>query len=259
MVGLKKRAYRVYVDKPCEESWDSMISNKNGKFCLQCSKNIVDFTYLSDQEIIRRITGSSGNLCGRFSSEQLNRPLVDNESALSFSRFYKILVSLLLLVTTESTLAQSKKNKLLSATEIYPEQTSVPVKPQTRKKTCSPSSNLLLKGKVLDSTSRELLPFSTVFIKNANRSVQTDSNGYFELSIPKSLFKDSLLLIISNYGYINREFRINKRDGSSVKEFSIIAQQVVTVEAKAVTREMRTLGGFAVTAEPKKKWWQFWK
>ncbi len=65
----------VYIPKPCHEDWNKMSSSEQGRFCKSCSKQVVDFTSMTDQEVLNYFKKSSGNVCGRFENDQLKRPL----------------------------------------------------------------------------------------------------------------------------------------------------------------------------------------
>ena len=40
------------IPSPCTESWDCMTSTKEGRFCQSCEKTVVDFTRMSDAELL---------------------------------------------------------------------------------------------------------------------------------------------------------------------------------------------------------------
>lgn len=44
-----------------------------GRHCSSCSKTIIDFSVLTDAEIIAVINSSKGAVCGRFADDQLHR------------------------------------------------------------------------------------------------------------------------------------------------------------------------------------------
>jgi hypothetical protein len=72
----KAKAITITLPHPCEEDWDQMKPVGCGRFCGQCQKNVIDFTVLSDDMIARLLCNpANGQLCGRFSEEQLNRPI----------------------------------------------------------------------------------------------------------------------------------------------------------------------------------------
>jgi len=49
---------------------------EKGRHCAACQKTVVDFTAMSDTEIIRYMSQAGHNVCGRLTSHQINRPLV---------------------------------------------------------------------------------------------------------------------------------------------------------------------------------------
>lgn len=69
----KKIEFRI--PQPCHENWGKMISVEQGKFCMACKKTVVDFSMMSDQEILLYLSKSTGNVCGRFIPEQLSREI----------------------------------------------------------------------------------------------------------------------------------------------------------------------------------------
>ncbi|WP_222165953.1 hypothetical protein [Edaphocola aurantiacus] len=42
-----------------------MLPEEKGKFCLSCQKSVVDFSSMSDAQIVRVLEQSSGAICGR--------------------------------------------------------------------------------------------------------------------------------------------------------------------------------------------------
>ena len=46
-----ERKYKLTIPESCTENWDKMTPNENGRFCLSCSKTVVDFTSMLPNEI----------------------------------------------------------------------------------------------------------------------------------------------------------------------------------------------------------------
>lgn len=60
------------VPKPCNENWDIMAPDEQGRFCSLCEKTVVDFTGMATTEISSYLRASAGKkLCGRFNTKQL--------------------------------------------------------------------------------------------------------------------------------------------------------------------------------------------
>ncbi len=64
------------ISKPCQERWENMIPTEKGSFCAVCSKNVIDFTRLSTEEISAKMNASKRGLCARATPTQLKMPLV---------------------------------------------------------------------------------------------------------------------------------------------------------------------------------------
>lgn len=81
---MKKEYLQIKIENPCEENWDQMIPIQQDKFCGSCEKVVVDFTAMTDGEIVHFYKKNEGSLCGRFHPEQLNRKLYTTRRASSF-------------------------------------------------------------------------------------------------------------------------------------------------------------------------------
>ena len=103
---MKRASYILTIDNPCTESWTSMTTIDSGKFCSNCSKNVIDFSTLTDSQIILLIKNSNGKLCGRLDSKQIDRVIeIQNYQSLG-TTIYKLLTGLLLLSPIDNLLAQ---------------------------------------------------------------------------------------------------------------------------------------------------------
>ena len=71
-----KKAMYLHIPEPCHENWNAMTPVQQGRFCQSCSKTVVDFSNMADQQIIDTLKKAAGNTCGRFTENQLARPLV---------------------------------------------------------------------------------------------------------------------------------------------------------------------------------------
>jgi hypothetical protein len=84
------RIKSISIPTPCHESWQQMIPMENGRHCQSCCKTVIDFTVMTDSEIITHL-GNHSNLCGRFDDFQLlriNQQLQNQPS--SFTLFKRI-------------------------------------------------------------------------------------------------------------------------------------------------------------------------
>jgi len=62
----------VSIPKPCHENWNRMLPDDKGRFCQVCSKTVVDFMSLSDEEVENYfLEKREQKTCGRFRNDQL--------------------------------------------------------------------------------------------------------------------------------------------------------------------------------------------
>lgn len=88
------------IQKPCQESWDGMLPNSEGRFCGSCQKTVVDFTSYSDQQVKEYFLNKPAGerTCGRFLNRQLDQKVIVisskalYSSKLSFHQFFFLCV-----------------------------------------------------------------------------------------------------------------------------------------------------------------------
>ncbi len=64
----------LHIPEPCHENWEQMSPAQKGRFCDSCAKQVIDFSSMSDQQILNVLSAAAGKTCGRFTADQLNRP-----------------------------------------------------------------------------------------------------------------------------------------------------------------------------------------
>src|ERR1700756_4378294 len=60
----------ISIQQPCQQSWQQMETTENGRHCAHCAKIVVDFSKMTNDEILAYLAGTS-NVCGRFNEFQL--------------------------------------------------------------------------------------------------------------------------------------------------------------------------------------------
>lgn len=86
---------RIAIENPCHEDWQGMPPEAQGRFCSACEKTVIDFSVMSDAEILHYFSQPrTEKVCGRFRSEQLSNgeekaiePIKNSESSLHVSSF----------------------------------------------------------------------------------------------------------------------------------------------------------------------------
>jgi len=185
---------KITIPEPCHEDWSKMTKTNKGKFCNSCTKEVFDFTTFSDEQLIKQF-GKQGDLCGRFTTNQLDRSLVlqrkkqHNYLSYAFSGIFS-----LLLLNSSPSKAQEKPKTIQTNKKFI----SIPLQ-NTRV-----TNNITVTGKVLDEANLPL-PGATVLIKGTLNGTTTDFDGVFSLDCKKTD-----ILVFSYVGYFEQEFPVKK-------------------------------------------------
>ncbi len=99
---MSKTHLNLSIPKPCHENWDTMLPDEKGRHCISCQKTVVDFTKMTDSQIIHFFQDYKSSTCGHFLETQLNRPILPLVSTKPQSRFAWLLSALLLPLSTNA-------------------------------------------------------------------------------------------------------------------------------------------------------------
>ena len=80
---------QLTIPKPCHEDWNAMTPVEKGKFCGSCQKQVVDFSTMSDRQVAEFFKKpSTGSVCGRFMTDQLDRTLEIPKKRIPWLRYF---------------------------------------------------------------------------------------------------------------------------------------------------------------------------
>lgn len=71
---MKNSKITVSISEPCHEDWNQMTATEKGKFCKSCTKEVIDFTNMTDERVFKYLHKNE-DTCGRFYASQLDRKL----------------------------------------------------------------------------------------------------------------------------------------------------------------------------------------
>ena len=191
--------------KSCKEDWANMKKVGQGRFCYMCSKTVIDFSPLSQQEIIAQLKQSKGRLCARVTRKQLETTYVKIEEAKhKRNHFSKLAVGMLLASTL---MASQSCDSQDTPTTVHMVQSVLEGKDDTTK-VAQPTStpNVLNQelrtpflGTVTSQKTGKPLQDATVTFFTLLQAYQTstDKNGEFQLEIPQHLIKEENVVRIS--------------------------------------------------------------
>jgi len=241
---MKNETY-LYIPQPCHEDWDKMTPETQGRFCASCEKTVVDFSLMTDNELIKFLSKSKGHLCGRFDSEQLQRPLIETQFQPKKNwKYWLASISALLLLNNKSS---AKALEPISYKNNNIEKSNTDTTPHTEpiiigKLVCA----RLLEGIVTGTDNKPLLGAS-IIIKGSEIGAVTDSLGRFSLHI--NSLPDTFRLVISYVGFERKEVFINKANIQKLniilKEAKVNLDEVVAIGYGTVLRR-DTMGAVSI-------------
>lgn len=80
---------QLHIPEPCHENWDQMSPVDKGRFCSSCQKQVVDFSLMSDRQIAEFFKRpSTGSVCGRFMTDQLDREIPIPKKRIPWFRYF---------------------------------------------------------------------------------------------------------------------------------------------------------------------------
>jgi len=107
---------QLSIAEPCHENWDDMSPVATGKFCGSCQKQVVDFSTMSDRQVAGFFKKpSTGSVCGRFMSDQLERDIEIPRKRIPWVKYFFQIVIPAFLVSIKAS-SQTTKGKIKVST-----------------------------------------------------------------------------------------------------------------------------------------------
>ncbi len=177
---------KITIPNPCQQPWQQMTPNAEGRHCDHCAKTVIDFASMTDTELIRYLI-THNNVCGSFSEPQLNSVNIQlyTQSLKAETGWKKWLMTIALF---GSTLFYKASGQTTTVTAPKVEQSPLANYPNgfaLGKIAMSPPAQREIKGQILDDDCQPL-PGATIRLPGTNLGTQTDTNGRFELHVPLS-------------------------------------------------------------------------
>ena len=203
-----KSTFTIAVKEPCKEKFSNFNKTEKGGFCQSCEKEVIDFTKLSDPELIKHLS-SNKKTCGMFKASQLKTYETNALHTMNNSILQKGIAmmgfSLLALCATN-----------ITAQEIASTETQIEIS----------SSNIMgdilyvetvqekytVTGSIVDEAN-EPLPGVNVVLKGTTIGTQTDFDGKFEF--PQQLAENDIL-VFSFIGYETKTYKVEANGNSNI-------------------------------------------
>jgi hypothetical protein len=200
-----KQVVQLQIAEPCHENWNGMTATQQGRFCLSCRKQVVDFNTMTDKEILQYLSTASSGICGRVGNDQINRDLIvpAKPGKIWWKYWMGVAASFILLSSRSHAQVKPVKPPVVCVPQIT--MGTIAYAPEHYK------VGKDISGKVVDNDNNPV-PYAEIFVKDTKQEVMADENGMFSLQI-RNL--KHAVLCVSSIGYEIQEVKINSQHASS--------------------------------------------
>jgi hypothetical protein len=210
---------QISILKPCGENWETMTLAEKGKFCASCQKKVIDFTSFSDREIVKYYNQNS-QVCGRFTTEQLNRNLVLPKEKGSIWMIAASSILAFLGLGNQTAKAQEVVKMEQTEEKITDEKNN-----QTQENKTKTNKTAIVSGIVTDG--KIPIPGVYVSVKNSKRQTYTDLHGNYTIEAKKGA-----VLVFSYIGFksVEKKVSTNSKVNIAMKEEVMILGEVTIIK-----------------------------
>jgi hypothetical protein len=209
------RSLTLTIPQPCHEEWAAMTPAAAGRHCAACQKAVVDFTAMSDAEILAHLAGAEpGNTCGRFGASQLARPLQPLALAAS-SRWRAWLTAAVALWGLREVAANEAQAQAPTEQRELP--ANSPLNYSAKPDYERPTAIGVVRGIVVGSILDEGIPGVTILVQGTKLEAASLADGSFELLLPAEYRTQATVDIqFKSLGYVTQTRQV-RVDGPALR------------------------------------------
>lgn len=233
----KQNTYTISIPKPCHEDWDKMTDTEKGKFCNACQKNVVDFTRLSEQEIIKLIEKSSTGICGRAYNNQLDKVMYIKNHRTNFPFKMQLFAGLITLATLQPVFTYASKPITQSTANFNTKENPF----EDVKKKSLHDSTFTITGRVVDVNTKIPISSALVIQVGTSNKVMTNDFGEFEITI-----SGNPILSVHKIGYNPYSITLTNEMISKKEPLEIFLQLFITLDIIISPTPVPTIGNVKI-------------
>jgi hypothetical protein len=214
---------QIQVPTPCHEKWEHMQPRAEGSFCNSCQKTVIDFTKMTDNQLMAYFKKPAANVCGRFYTEQLETAYALPVKRIPWLKYFLQISIPALLFNIKATAQHLIKKNMVVTEQLEKKQASILL-----------PEHFVINGSITNF-SGEPVPYATVMIAGTNKGIATDSMGRYSLK----LAANDTQLEITAVGYEKKIVTItSKREDI---QLDILTSDAVVLTAGMGTRTSCTV------------------
>lgn len=216
---------QLQIPEPCRESWDKMTPVDKGRYCDSCQKAVVDFTGMSDAQLVAFFKKpSTGSVCGRFYNDQLERNLAIPGKRMQWLKyFFQVIIPAFLFTSKAKSQGESR---LLGDTILVDTAKKALIKSN---ETCNVKTDTnkskRITGKLVDEKGLGI-PYASIVVKGTRTGVAADADGNFNINrLPD---RSPATLVFSGVGFESKEMIIDTNKTISDCQVALVPMSYVT-------------------------------
>lgn len=239
-----KKKIHISIPEPCHEDWQEMTAAEQGRFCGSCQKTVVDFSAMTDTQVLNYFTKASGRVCGRFQEKQVNKtyqplPMVTTPNWLKAGA----LASGLLVAGV----AQGQQHQFIGKVAITQPIEEMGIVLLEETPTPKPEK-IILEGEVIDEAG-EILIGASVLIRAAEIETVTDMDGRYTIEISNTILEQKKCILEVYYPGYNTQIK-------NLSSTSLLKNTVNFVLKEELYSDMMIAGMVVMRTPEEKTLWQ---
>ena len=193
-----KKAITIRIPEPCHEDWNQMTTTDKGKFCSLCTKEVFDFTQVTDEELVKRVHNNE-KICGRFKSSQINREMkLERKSGFSLAPFAASFLLPFTLLASTKTNTNAKSSNLQGKSY-----SSLNISSLNR--IDFDKIQVITQGKIVDENGKPLINVA-VSVKGTDKKEFSGLKGDYLIRSA-----NDEILVIKKEGFISQEIKLKRK------------------------------------------------
>jgi hypothetical protein len=221
-----KRSIQLSIASPCSQRWQDFAVTSTGGFCGSCNKTVVDFTRMSDDEIVQFFESRPAHTCGRFAPGQLKEYLTWEPEKLRPGKGLLVAGMMSLLLVMVGRPAQTQNL-------VEPQKVETPLSVVQNDHSLATAGYYVVRGFVRSREDDSVLPGVNVVLKGTTVSTITDAEGWFQFPVE---LQENDILIFSFIGLETAE-HVVPRKGNKDFILNIALSLDVTVLGEVAVNE----------------------
>lgn len=191
---MKQPAIQLQIPNPCHENWSQMTPVEQGRFCNACATTVVDFSIMTDQQILNYLSSASGGICGRLQESQLHRTLQPMPVPPKTQWWMALLMPLLL----GAQRLKAQRNGVIEGKVAYKALAMQVKNAELASQQPAKKIPVHISGTVTDTAGKPV-PYAIIHLESPVVSVTADENGRYSLHAEAAT--KSVVITATSLGY----------------------------------------------------------